>query len=142
MFSTAVSLLLALFTLTMLWFSGNAAYAYWKYASLNATTYPDSLSFSYKNIGYNTYAPVAAYTFTLNENSYEGSTTLSAPRGNNKRALIDTEKKWGQTLNKVWFSTTNPSISSMERAFPYKQVVTGSLMFALWIYMLVFRWRL
>jgi hypothetical protein len=74
------------------------------------------------------------YHFEFQGKSYQGSSLLLPPHHLNRlsaeKAIIQLEKKkW-----KVWFDPKNPSISSLEKAYPTKKIVYALIALGVTLY--------
>lgn len=127
--------LLSAVLLAAVWFVGKASWQYYRYTSLSEKTRPRQVVLSVKEKSKNYFYPKARYSFEVKGKKYQGVQGLPNLKYFRKKFLekdlpkITEEEDWF-----VWYSPKNPGWSSLERAFPYKDIFYAFIMIGLVCY--------
>lgn len=128
--------LLALISLTTLWFSAIAVYNLYGYFRLTETISAQDIRWSIKEEDPESFQVVADYTFLVNDQQYEGSTTFNDwpyrnPWGAQEALKVKEKQNWF-----VWYAASNANHSSLQKSFPIKECITMGILWGLLIYFL------
>ena len=125
-----------------LWFMAIALLGVVKFALLNSTGTAQVLHWDVHEISSSQFAIEAKYQFRIKENAYIDKTKFESPRFLNRFAAEShiahrSDKSW-----KVWYSSSNPRYSSLEKIFPQKQCFQALLTLGVFAYFFFVRKRL
>lgn len=120
--------------LVSLWFTGNALYKLYGYNKLNSQILADNIQWSIKEVTDEQFIVEAHYEYKVNGKSYTGDTVFSNHPHRNKwganEAIKDNQKgKW-----KVWYDKNDPDYSSLQKNYPYKELIYSVVLWGLVAY--------
>lgn len=121
-------ILIGLLSIVTAWFALSALYLIYHYARLSDHTSPTNIQWSVEEITDERFLLNGHYHFKVEEKNYSGETLITSPHFLNKwaaeQSINDFEKlKW-----EVWYSHRNPEYSSLQKNFPYKEVLSALLL--------------
>ncbi len=117
-----------------LWFSGIAIKKSWQCLRLDSSTPATTVTWKVKKFSASKYALVGEYEYTVKDTVYKGSTVLKSPRFLNPFSAEHERKTYVLKSWKVWYSKSKPSIASLEKRFPQKQVMHALLTLGVFAY--------
>jgi hypothetical protein len=127
-------ILLGVAALSTLWFGKESAQAVWTYRLLKESGPGKISSWDIQELSPSKFALKAFYTYSVEGKEYTGETLFHSfylPNVYAAESEIDhlNKRSW-----KVWYSPKNPSLSSLEKSFPYKAVTYLTISFFILIY--------
>lgn len=134
---TVWNILLAAMALVTLWFTGSALYHSYKYFSLNASTQVTAFQWAAKEMSSDRFHLEVEYEFQLEGKKYYGNTVLDDPVFRNGWAAEQEIPKLASKPWTVWYSSSKPQYSTLQKYFPLKECVSSLL---LWGVLLYFIW--
>lgn len=127
---------LALVFASALWYTGMAWYAYYHYSHLNASTKASAVSWEVEEKSEDHHVLKATYQYEVKGHSYSGTFTFQEePYRNRWSAEQSIKESPARELN-VWFDSEDPSYSSLEKSFPFKEYVSTIFLWGLFLYFL------
>lgn len=117
-----------------LYFCASAVYSVHYYYRLSAQTLPAQMVWGYREISADALAPVASYAFTAQGKMVSGETLLDEPVFRNEWAV---DKVLGELKTRswrVWYDPSNPSHSSLQKTFPFKEILSALALAVLFLY--------
>ncbi len=124
--------------LVTLAYSGIALYHYYAYSHLTAQT--DDISAMHWQIQEKSdtaFVVKADYTFTIQQQAFEGSTAWTKEPYLNRYAAEQAIKLMTGEHWQVWYDQHNPHRSSLQKQFPIKECLSALF---LWVLLLYFVW--
>lgn len=119
-----------------LWYTISAIYAYYSYSHLKAQTSLSALDWEIIHESDEDFPVKAVYTFEFKDKSYPGSTTFTDIPYRNQWAAEQAIKDLSGRQWKVWFDPHNPHHSSLEKSFPFKEIISAIFLWGLILYFL------
>ena len=117
-----------------LWFSGKAAKDLWNYLKLDASAPATVAHWSVKELSANAFAPSGNYFFEAGGQRWEGSTTLSGHIYPNPYAAQRAIEPLQAHAWSSWYSQKDPSVSSLQKFFPFKSVIQALVTLGITLY--------
>lgn len=121
-------------TLVVIWFCWGTIDQVTHYTSLQKRTPVHDIEWEILKIDEDDYEMQADYTFKYNGNTYRSYQVFEKMILPNLWAAEYQLKEMQAKDWDVWFSPGNPKISSLEKEFPLKQVLSSITLLGLWIY--------
>lgn len=128
-----LAILISLIGMCALYYSGHTLVSVYRYLRLSENTPVSSIEWSVHTINGDAYAPKATYSFIHNDSSYNGETVWSE-YDRNPLVARDSIKKLKTLSWSVWFNPNNPSFSSLQRKFPFKDFFSSLILWGLVLY--------
>lgn len=119
-------LLPVLLGLSFLWFGGKAVFELWSYSRLDKYAPATILDWQIEEKGSRAHI-LGTYTFEVQGKAYQGKTQFREPTFLNKPAAGGQLDEWKIHDWSVWYSSKNPEYSSLQKLFPYKDLIYGLL---------------
>jgi len=122
-----------------LWFTGKGCFELWKYSRLDVETEAYILDFSVVKKKSSSFAIKAAYAFEVNGSRFESAATFVEPYFLNEPAAL---MAISQLKNKTWqvyYHESDPSISSLQKNFPFKACIQAFLTLVVTFYFVFLR---
>lgn len=104
------------------------------YSNTGTSAQPIELTWNYRKIGSDTYAPVAAFSFFHQQAAVKGETQLSRPLFRNAAAADQVLRDLEQQEWSVWYNPKNTKQATIERRFPIKDTLSAITMLGLLVY--------
>lgn len=107
----------------------------WQYMRLDQQTETQYTQWSIRPVSDESFIPFATYSFHIYDKTYQGQTLWQKSYLNqwSAREAIDRLEK---NPPLVWFDSSNPEISSLQKLFPLKESLYSLLLWILGIYFL------
>lgn len=121
--------LTALFACCAIWLTGHFAYKWYLYAQLDKSTRAETIQFSIKEISDERYLILGEYTYRVNQTDYLGTSLLEDRPFRNSLVAEQSIPELKKHLWVVWYSSHLPTLSSLQKHFPFKE---GFYSIALW----------
>lgn len=126
-------------------FGSISFYKVWDYTRLDAITSAEKIDWSivelkrhslFELIGFGDelFTLRGEYSFRVGENIFLGSTTLTEPLFRNLYAVEEELISIRTKPAKVWYDSSNPSYSSLQKKFPFKECLSTAIMLGLLLY--------
>jgi len=117
-----------------MWYSCLGLYKLYKYSTLSQQAPATIDKWFVEQLPGDKYLVGAKYTFVFKEHTYHGTTLFNNwpfinPWAADAELQLKAKQKWN-----AWFSTSDPSYSSLEKNWPTKECLTASLLWALFLY--------
>ena len=131
--------LVTISSLVALWFSGLAMKGLWDYSRLDAITQAEILEWKVNKKSSDAFAIEAMFSFQASGQEFHGKTIflkpyfLNAPSA--QRAIKDLKGKTWTT----WYNSSNPSVSSLQKNFPFLPCIQAFLTLAVTLYFIFLR---
>lgn len=125
-----LAIFLILISLLVLGYVGVALYRVYSFNRLSAGAPLEQVDWSVKAINDEKYQLLAHYKFQVNSKLYYGETLLSE-RYRNEWAAEQGKKELSLQYQTVWYDPADPNHSSIEKAFPTKNVIYAAILFVL-----------
>lgn len=132
---------LAIFSCVLIWYTADAAWKFWVNTSLTKTVPAETAVFSVKEDSSDKFYMNGQYTFSINGQHYEGATTLSHPMFRNQLAAQEKVAEFEAKGWTVWFNPQNPTYSSLQKKFPFKECLYAGVLWVLFIYFFFIGWK-
>ncbi len=126
-------LLLGVIAATALFFSFRAGRDLWHYQRTDAEGWISEIKWSIVEEGRH-YIPQASYTFQVNSVTYSGQEPLEIEWQRNVWSAEQRIKELSAYKWKVWYNSSDPMESTLDRSFPWRSVIYGILTVALSAY--------
>lgn len=123
-----------------LWFSVMALWGAWKYIELDAKAAAKINGMQVEEKGSSCFILRAQYSYKANQKLYSGETRFSNPCYLNRAHAEDDLKKMQGFSWEVWYKNSDPSISSLQRNFPFKTCIYAILTLGVFIYFFILRY--
>lgn len=138
--------LLLLFALITAWFSLEALYRLYEYAILSKESAAKVNEWSIREAGPESYKLAADYSFSVNEQTFDGTTIFNDWNYRNPWGAQAVLKEREARAWTAWYNPSNPHHSSLQKRFPLKECVSagilwGLLLYFLWLGFYVVRYR-
>jgi len=117
-------------------FGGSAAWQLYRYRAYNATIQPTTLNWTVESKIGDRYYLVGEYSFEVEGKSFAGKTLLEKPLFRNLWSANQAIDEMGDSLRPVYFVSHKPEISTLNRHFPLKEVISAAALMALLLYFL------
>ncbi len=105
----------------------------WEYFRLDQTTTPQGIQWSVAALGEEAFAPQAHYSYRVKGNEYQGETLLKETYLN-AWAAQEAISRLPHSSRTVWFDSSSPGISSLQKNFPLKGALSTLFLWILGIY--------
>jgi len=129
---------LAFIALPTVYFTWVCVHSLQDYYAHTDMAQPIHIDWNYEQIGRGgTYAPVAHYTFQAQGKVIAGDTALSEPLFRDAWVADDVLNRLRSRSWKVWYQTSHPEHSTLDRRFPWKECFTAVALLGLFFYFLV-----
>ncbi|CDR34262.1 hypothetical protein [Criblamydia sequanensis] len=125
--------LVALFSIATAIYAYDALKKSWFYFQLDGQTKIEAPNFFVKEISDEKYAVEGRYGYKIKDKTYQGISRVGGRFYRNEFAASSAIKKI-QTPLPVYFSKNSPEISSLEKNFPYKEVVYSLILLGGFLY--------
>jgi len=125
---------LSLVTGAVGWFTIKALYAAYLYVSLNASAPVENIQWSVEQLNEERFVMKANYNFVFKGQEYSGETLFKNDVYWNFWAAEDSIKVYQQKDWQVWFSSTSPRYSSLQKNFPLKECISAAVLWVILIY--------
>lgn len=127
-------ILLVSLALVASYFSLTSYILMYQYARLDTRTVPESVHWSSHALNNERYVLKANYVFRVKDRNYTNEALLLNPWYRNEWAAeqeipIQMKKNW-----EIWFSSSNPESSSLQKIFPTKECVSSILLWGIFVY--------
>lgn len=119
-----------------LWYTIVAIYSYYSYSYLKATTNPTKIDWEIVQESDEDYLTKALYHYDFKDKSYVGSTIFKHTPYRNHWAAEQAIKEFSSRQWTIWFDPFNPHKSSLEKNFPFKEVISAIFLWGLVLYFL------
>ncbi len=120
--------------LAALWFSVESLYKLYKYVRLDASTVSESIQWDIEEIGYDRFAPHGNYTFVVDGKPFTGESLLQETTYRNGWVVQEWIAKHSLEPVKIWYSTSDPTHSALQKTFPTKECLSTALLWGLFLY--------
>ena len=127
--------LLGLIALAVLWYSGSAAYRYYRYVTLTEKTPATDITWIVKEYANDDFGIHADYNFAVGEKKIDGAYTFK-DKYYNAYAAEQQIKKYDSKRWYVWYQPSNPHHSALQKKFPTKECVSAMVLWGLFLYFL------
>lgn len=125
--------LVALFSVAAAIYAYDALKKSWFYFQLDGLAKIESPNFFVKELSDEKFAVEGRYGYTVKDKTYQGHSRVGGRFYRNEFAAASAIKKMQNPLP-VYFSKTSPEISSLEKNFPYKEVVYSLILLGVFLY--------
>jgi hypothetical protein len=119
-------------------YTGFALWNYWSYIRLDAETPIESVTWSIQTNHEESHQLKADYTFRYQGKEYRGETVFPKPVFINRLGAEYALKEFSDQYHQVMLALSNPTISSLQKQFPLKQLVSTAILWAIIVYFSVF----
>ena len=122
-----------------LWFTGKGCFELWKYSRLDAETNAFISDFSVVKKKSSSFAIRASYFYEVRGARFEGATTFIEPYFLNEPSAM---RAISQLKNKNWqvfYREKDPSLSSLQKNFPFKSCIQSFLTLVVTFYFIFLR---
>lgn len=126
---------LAVVLLCSAWYTGKALYYYYNYKQLSEQTTPTSLEWRVVAHSDEDFTLDTDYTFKVHNEVFAGTTSWERSYLSEWAAHQEIQELSHQVW-KVWYSSKNPHISSLQKNFPFKESISALLLWGLFLYFL------
>lgn len=127
---------LALFSLVVFWYAGDAVYKIYRYEQMTSKTYPSSIDLEVTDPGSSRYYYISTYTIDIDGKTYEASEQLREPIFRNKAAAEAFKDEYLNDSWTVWYAPKNPNQSTLQKSYPFKELMYALCLFGLLCYFL------
>jgi hypothetical protein len=124
---------IALILLGVLGYTTYTLMKVWQYMRLDQQTKAQNIEWTITSLSEEAYIPVAHYSFNANGQSYQGQTRWQESYLNPWTAQ-EAITRLEQSPPLVWFDSSSPEISALQKFFPLKESIYSSLLWLLAIY--------
>jgi len=118
------------------WFLGKGCFASWDFYQLNTSAFAEKTSWEIIELSSSKYILKATYLFRVKEQEYQGKRLFISHPILNRYAAETTIKEISCRNWRVWFNAKNPSLSSLDKQFPYKDFTYALLCLGVFTYFL------
>lgn len=123
-----------------LWFSAQAASALWNYSRLDSTAIAQIEQWGVAPISSSEFAIEAKYFFLSKKGErFFGKTIFKKPYFLNEPSARATIKGLKNRSWTVWYNSKNPTISSLQKIFPFQACIQAFLTVVVTLYFVVIR---
>jgi hypothetical protein len=129
-----IRILFIIITGFTLWFGGKAAYELWGYFRLDTSAPAEIKGWDIKEAGSSRFFVTADYKFTIQGKCFEGKTIFKQPVFLSRLCAEGEKNKWATYPYRVWYDSSNPRASSLQKIFPFKSMMYGLLTLGVLIY--------
>lgn len=105
----------------------------WEFFRLDQSTRPQGIEWSVDPLGDDAFAPLAHYRYLVKGKVYQGQTRLKETYLNEWAAQEAISRHSHSPLT-VWFDSSSPEISSLQKQFPLKAAFSTLFLWILGIY--------
>lgn len=116
------------------------AYRLYLFFRMSQSVSPHEISWNVKKLSDEKYVPEAQYSFTYNNEHYNGQFPFEEISYRNQWAAqkaMEDLKKQHQT---IWFSSSSPHFSVLEKKIPLKQSIYSFTLIGIFVYFLFLRY--
>ena len=125
---------LALTTGAVGWYTIKALYLLYLYAALNAQAPADNVLWGVEQIKNEKFVLKARYNFVAKGEKYAGETLFKNDLYWNHWAAEESIKVYEQKDWVVWYASTNPQYSTLQKNFPLKECISSAILWTLLFY--------
>jgi hypothetical protein len=116
------------------WLTIKALYLFYLYYSLNAEGPVENLKWSVEQLSEDRFALKADYIFPVKDQKYTGSTLFNNDIFWNPWTADEALKVYAQKSWTVWYSSSAPQYSSLQKNFPIKEWASAGILWVLLLY--------
>ena len=139
-FNKIWGIMLTVITLVMTILFFNWAISLQGYLALNAQTQGKVERFSVKKLKEDAYGIEAHYTYRVDGVSYQDHKVLTHPIFlNATSANMHLTRYWKEQDWSVWYNTNHPEVSSLQKLFPIKKLVSFLISLGVFLYFFWFK---
>jgi coproporphyrinogen III oxidase len=131
--------LISLAAIAFLWFASRTAVILWHYEKLSQHAVAEITAWGVQKKGGSKYILYAAYTFEVDGQKFFSKTFFTQPVFLNAPSAEAEGKQWMSKPLQVWYHPSKPSISSLEKNFPFKASIHALLSLGLLLYFFFLR---
>lgn len=127
-------LFLCFIIIGILGYTLRTSYHLWQYIRLNKQTSTQEIQWAIDSLSDEEFAPFARYQFSVKGKNFQGQTLWNEIYLNPStahEAILRLSKKSPQF---VWFDSSNPQISTLQKLFPLKESIYTTLLWILGFY--------
>lgn len=125
---------LAPIAIVALWFSWSACVELYHYIVLSAHTPAQGIEWSVVELSDERYVLRGSYVYQVEGTSYSGATTLKHPPYRNAWAASKAIPEYASQPWQIWYSPTNPTHSSLQKSFPFKECISSVIIWGILLY--------
>jgi hypothetical protein len=122
------------------WFSVLALWGAWKYVELDAKVAAKINEMQVEERSSSCFNLRAQYVYEVDKKIYFGETGFSDPCYLNRASAEANLKKMQSFSWEAWYKSSDPSVSSLQRVFPFKTCVYAILTLGVFIYFFILRY--
>ena len=126
-------LFLSLMAIGILFYSSRTAYHIWQYIRLDKQIEADQIHWSVISLSQEEFFPQESYEFKVKEKEYKGQSRWHE-RSLNEWTAQDKIKKLIQSPPLVWYDSSSPENSDLQKIFPLKEVIYTGMLWLLGLY--------
>jgi len=128
--------LLAIVTVGTLWLTYSALSLWIGYIRLDASTKPKSIEWNVHAVSDEVYHIDAHYVFDWKGKEFSGETEFHHDPFRNAWAAEEGIKAYKKHPAYIWFSSSDPTYSSLQKNFPLKECLSAIVLWGLLLYFL------
>lgn len=117
-----------------LWFLGQVVKDSWKFWRLSSLASAEVVNWQVKQLSSSRYVLEATYRYVIEGVEFTGKTLLRSRPHLNQYAAEKEIKNMPAQRVAVWYQKSHPSLSSLEKKFPKKELVNAVMTAAVFIY--------
>jgi hypothetical protein len=122
-----------------LWFTGVGCFELWKYSRLDAETEAHGVDFDVVKKKSSSFAIKASYVFEVGGSRLEAAATFVEPYFLNEPAAMMAISQLKNKHWQVYYHKSDPSISSLQKNFPFKACIQAFLTLVVTFYFVFLR---
>jgi hypothetical protein len=126
-------LFLSLVLIGILGYTGCTLVKVWRYVRLDRQTAVHEIQWSVLALSDEAFVPLASYSFLVQGKNYQGETRWNETYLNQWTAQ-EAITRLQQSPPQVWYDSSDPEISSLQKHFPIKQSLYAALLWLLGLY--------
>ena len=134
-------LFLAIASLLVLWNTIGTIRVLYHDLRLSHSVWAESVEWSAKEVNDERFALLGRYHYRVGGNLYTGEELLLRPRFWNLWAAEDSIAQQAHLSHRVWYSSTEPQYSALQKNFPIKECLSTALLWGLLGYFVCLRKR-
>lgn len=115
-------------------YTGTIGFKLYRYWSLSSQTEALATAWSIQTDSDEEFVPLAKYTFQAGDKFFVGQTLFSDQKTSNPWAAQEALKPLAAKKHHVWYASKDPSDSSLQRKFPFKECIYAGVLWAVCIY--------
>ncbi len=116
-------------------YTGFSLWRYWQYVRLDGVAAISSVEWNVHTNSEESHQIKADYTYSYRGHEYSGMTVFAKPVFINHLGAEYALKDFANESHQVYVSTTDPELSSLERNFPMKELISAVILWGIIVYL-------